>query len=215
MNKLVGYSKGQATAIMGIVLGAVLLFIGLFMVSIVNEVTPESTLKDYGYTTVTNSSSSGYINTSHNGTHSLTIGTIVSISGETPEKTLTIKAENTDSTDRDFDVYVNGVNVSRVTAKNLTNTTTTISNINWVANAKNNITYIATVNVGEDLRVLQATAKYPSSKVDSDWGSINTTLISTMGTIFSVLGLVLIVIALAIAIGALKGTMVGGGKPVA
>jgi len=215
MNKLVKCSKGQATAIMGIVLGAVLLFIGLFMVSIVNEVTPESTLKDYGYTTVTNSSSSGYINTSQNGTHSLTIGTIVSISGETPEKTLTIKAENTDSTDRDFDVYVNGVNVSRVTATNLTNTTVTLSNINWVANAKNNITYVATVNVGKDLRVLQATAKYPSSKVDSDWGSINTTLISTMGTIFSVLGLVLIVIALAIAIGALKGTMVSGGKPVA
>jgi len=31
-----------------------------------------------------------------------------------------------------------------------------------------------------------------------------------MGTIFSVLGLVLIVVALALAIGALKGSMIGG-----
>jgi len=40
-------------------------------------------------------------------------------------------------------------------------------------------------------------------------------LVSTTGTIFSVLGLVLIVVALALAIGALKGSMIGGGRPTA
>jgi hypothetical protein len=49
----------------------------------------------------------------------------------------------------------------------------------------------------------------------SDFYGTKNSLISTMGTIFSVLGLVLIVVALAMAIGALKGSMIGGGRPVA
>ena len=49
----------------------------------------------------------------------------------------------------------------------------------------------------------------------SDFVDTKTGLISTMGTVFSVLGLVLIVIALALAISALKGSMIGGGRPVA
>lgn len=50
---------------------------------------------------------------------------------------------------------------------------------------------------------------------ESDFVDTKTGLISTMGTVFSVLGLVLIVIALALAISALKGSMIGGGRPVA
>jgi len=215
MKIITKFSKGQATAIMGIVLGIVLLFVGLFMTSTVSSTTPERILKDYGYTTVTNSSSSGYINTTQNGTHSLTIGNIVSISGETPEKTLTLVAENTDTSNRSFDVYLNGKNISRVVAVASSNTTITISNVDWVANAVNNLTYVAVANTGTDLQVIQASGKYPSSKVDSNWGSINTTLINTVSTIFSVLGLVLIVVGLAFAIGTLRGTMAGGGRPVA
>ena len=49
----------------------------------------------------------------------------------------------------------------------------------------------------------------------SDFADTKSGLISTMGTVFSVLGLVLIVIALALAIGALKGSMIGGGRPMA
>lgn len=49
----------------------------------------------------------------------------------------------------------------------------------------------------------------------SDFADTKTSLIATMGTIFSVLGLVLIVVALALAIGALKGSMIGGRAPTA
>jgi uncharacterized membrane protein len=48
---------------------------------------------------------------------------------------------------------------------------------------------------------------YPSSADSTQFGTIQTSMITTMGTVFSVLGLVLIVIALAMAIGSLKGTM--------
>ena len=211
-----GYSKGQAEAISGIIIGAVLLFVGLFMVSAVSEVTSESTLKEYRYTTVTNSTDSVSINTTLNGTHKLTIGTIVSISGDTPDKTLTVIANNSDTSNKTITVYLNDVSIGTfVAVKSVADTSKTFTGLTWVANTINNLTYVSAGNTGDDLNIESAVGKYPSSKVDSSFGDINTSLISTMGTVFSVLGLVLIVIALALAIGALKGSMIGGGQPVA
>ena len=208
------YSKGQAEAISGIIVGAVLLFVGLFMVATVSNITPESTLKDYGYTTATNSTDLT-IDVTSNGTHKVTIGTIVSITGETASSLLTTIVDNQNGTNS-FTVYVllNDASLGTITATNNTITTQQFTSVNWVTGSVNKLTYV-TNNAESEVFVNSSASYYPSSKVDTDFGDINTSIISTMGTVFSVLGLVLIVIALALAIGALKGSMVGGGRPVA
>ena len=208
------YSKGQAEAISGIIVGAVLLFVGLFMVATVSNITPESTLKDYGYTTATNSTDLT-IDVTSNGTHKVTIGTIVSITGETASSLLTTIVDNQNGTNS-FTVYVllNDVSLGTITATNNTITTQQFSDVNWVTGSVNTLTYVSN-NVGSEVFVNSSASYYPSSKVDTGFGDINTSTISTMGTVFSVLGLVLIVIALALAISALKGSMIGGGRPVA
>ena len=58
------------------------------------------------------------------------------------------------------------------------------------------------------LFVISAVSDATAINNSSDFYGVQQTLVSTVGTIFSVLGLVLIVVALAIAIGALKGFMV-------
>ena len=207
------FSKGQVEALTGIVLGAVLLFVGLFMISTISSATPESTLKDYGYTTVTNSTALT-LNGSVNQTQNLAIGTLVSISGETSDKTLVIKANNTHATDTfNLKVYLNGNLKATETLPNNTVTTLTYTDVNWVASATNNVT-LNSNTTSSDVEIISSVGKYPSSKADSNWGSINTSIISTIGTVFSVLGLVLIVIALAVAIGVINSSMIGG-KPVA
>ena len=208
------FSKGQAEAISGIVIGAVMLFIGLFMISAVSSATPEDTLKEYGYTTVTNSTDLT-LNGSTNQTHNLAIGALVSIEGVTPDKTITTTVDNQNATTNfTVNVYLNGVALDTINALNGTTTTGSYTAVDWVASATNNLTY-NTNNTNSEVFINSTAGVYPSSKTDTEWGSINTTIISTVGTIFSVLGLVLIVIALALAIGALRGSMIGGGRPVA
>jgi len=49
VNKL-GFSKGQAEAISGIIIGAVMLFIGLFMISAVSDATSIDNTSDFAST---------------------------------------------------------------------------------------------------------------------------------------------------------------------
>lgn len=208
------YSKGQVEAISGIVIGAVLLFVGLFMVSLVSSATPENILKDYAYTTVTNSTDLT-LNISVNQTHQLVIGALVSIDAETPDKTITTAVDNQNTTSNlTVNVYLNTGSLGTINALNGTTTTGIFTSVSWADSRTNNVTYYITEN-RSDVFINSSVGYYPSSKVDSEWGSTNTSIISTVGTIFSVLGLALIIIALAIAIGALKGTMVSGRTPIA
>ena len=202
--------KGDVQSVaMAIVVTVVVLFVGIFMITQVADVTPESSLKVYGYTTVTNSTDSGWINTTNNGTQSLVIGTLVSIEGETPTKTLKITAENTDTTNRTFTVYLNDVSLGTLLAVKSTNTTKTFTEVSWVTDSVNNLTYGNTINVDEDLSVTEAVGIYPSSKADSDMGSVQTSLVASTSVIYNILILVLIIVGLAVAIGYLSGF---GGK---
>ena len=65
------------------------------------------------------------------------------------------------------------------------------------------------------LFMISAVSDATSINNTSSFYSVQNGLISTMGTVFSVLGLVLIVVALAVAIGALRGSMMGGSAPTA
>lgn len=195
--------KGELTSLaLGVVTAIVMLFVGLYTFSMVTEIPEESVYKDYVYTTVTNSTALT-VNTTQNGTHSLSIGALATIEGETPTKTITTTIENTDTSNITVNVYLNGASLGSVKAIAGANTTKTFSDVAWVANTVNNVTYEATYT-GTKLKVLSTAGKYPSGKTDTSFGAINTNLTTKTKTIYDVLILVVIITALGVAIWVLK-----------
>jgi len=189
---------------LGVVIAIVALYMGLYMISQVSSVQDESVLKDYSYTTITNSTQLT-LNNSINQSHALSIGAFASIDGETPIKTLKAVINNTNAnTDFVVNVYLNTVSLGTITAENNTVTEKTFDNVNWVESAVNNVTY-NTNTTSADVFVESSTAKYPSGKTDTDFGKINTSLTTNISTIFDVMILVIIIFALGVAIGVLKG----------
>ena len=119
-----------------------ILFIGIFTISTIYNLTAPGDISSYVYASSSNSSAS-YLNSTINATHKLSIGAISSlISGVTPTKSLTTTVSNYNATD-DFTVtaYLNNVSLGSFTAVKNTNTTHTFNNLAFVANAANNITY--------------------------------------------------------------------------
>ena len=200
--------KGNASAVvLAVVVALTLLFVGMYMLDKINSLQAEKDLYDYVYTTVTNSTEI-QVNNTNPGTHILTIGDIATIEGETAEKTLTAKIQNTDTSDISVDVYLNDNKLGTVTATAGTNTTATFENVNWIANSDNVINFTTTYT-GTGLKILETSGKYPSDKALTNIGRINTDLITNTKTVFSIIILVITISALAIAIGVLRGT--GGG----
>jgi hypothetical protein len=207
------YSKGQAEAISGIIIGAVLLFVGLFMVASVSDALPASQVHEFVYTTATNATDLT-LNGSINSTNSIYVTDIATITGLTADKTLVITYDNENATKSwNISVWLNGNALATIRTTNNTAGTATYTDVAWVV-GRNNLTF-QTDNALEEVFINNTAGTYPSSTTSNEFGTMQTSLISTMGTIFSVLGLVLIVVALAMAIGALKGSMIGGGQPVA
>jgi len=204
--------KGSLSAVvLAVVVALTMLFVGLYMTSKVNSLQAEKDLYDYVYTTVTNTTEL-QVNNTNPGTHTLTIGDIATIEGETAEKVLTTKIQNTDTSDISVDVYLNDNKLGTVTATAGTNTTATFENVNWIANSDNVVNFTTTYT-GTGLKILETSGKYPSDKALTTIGRINSDLITNTKTIFSIVVLVVIISALAIAIGVLKGA--GGGTTTA
>jgi hypothetical protein len=204
--------KGDLSALaMGVIIAMVMMFMGVYMIFIVSDIPGEGAYKDYAYTTTTNATDTGWINSTLNGTHKLTIGAIVSIEGETPDKTLTVIANNSDTSNKTITVYLNDVSIGTVLAiASTADTTKTFTEVNWVANTVNNLTFTATSNSGNDLNVESSAAKYPSSKPDNSFGAIITDLVTSTATVYNVLILVIVITALGVAIAVLRGFGQGG-----
>ena len=148
----------------------------------------ESAYMDYIYSTKTNTTATGYINTSVNGTQTLMIGDIADIiRGETIIKTLNITAENTDTTNRIITVYLNSVVLGNMTAINQSNSTTLFEDVNFVQNSKNILTYVPVANTGEDLKILNVTGVYPSGRKDVKFDGIMSLLVSVLSIIIVVI----------------------------
>ena len=125
---------------LGIVVTIVALFVGIFMISEVSSVIPDSQLYDYVYSTVTNNTKLT-LNNSVNQTHSLSIGSIASIDGKTPEKILTIKVNNTATSNiYSLKIYLNAQLIATENLPNNTVSTFSYENVNIVENAVNNVT---------------------------------------------------------------------------
>lgn len=186
------------------------LFIGIFIVVVLVDVIPESSLKDYAYTTTANTSV-GYTNGTTNVTHNLTVADIVTIAGEaTPDKTLTAVVDNANTTDSyTVTAYLNGASLGSFTASNNTATTNIFTSVPFTANSVNTVLYTSD---GDDelLYVNSTTVKYPSSKADTGFGTISNDLTSKTGTVYKVLILVLVVVALVVTMRYLK---FGQGSP--
>ena len=184
---------------LGIVVTIVALFVGIFMISEVSSVIPDSQLYDYVYSTVTNNTKLT-LNNSVNQTHSLSIGSIASIDGKTPEKILTIKVNNTATSNiYSLKIYLNAQLIATENLPNNTVSTFSYENVNIVENAVNNVTMNSNTT-SADVDVLSSSIKYPSDKITTSFGDIHTGLVTNTGTIYNILVLVLIIIGLAVAI---------------
>jgi hypothetical protein len=140
------YSKGQVEAISGIIIGAVLLFVGLYMVASVSNALPAGTVSEYTYSTATNGTD--VILNASNQTIIAYAGTIPSISGVLPvDESVTVTFSSLSLTNRTAYVYLNDVLASTVTVVASANgytptiTTAVIDGI-YVGSNGNNITYV-------------------------------------------------------------------------
>jgi hypothetical protein len=120
----------------------VLLFFGIYMTSTISDsLFPESSLYDFSYATLTNSTSQ-QINTTLNASYSFDIGTFADdIEWATPRKEITTSVLNTNTSAQTVTVYLNDVSVGSFSAAGSTTTAHTFSSVAWVESATNNVTY--------------------------------------------------------------------------
>ncbi len=120
----------------------VLLFFGIYATSIISDsLFPESSLYDFSYATLTNSTSQ-QINTTLNASYSFDIGTFADdIEGATPRKEITTSVLNTNTSAQSVTVYLNDASIGSFSAAGSTTTTHTFSSVGWVESAQNNVTY--------------------------------------------------------------------------
>ena len=181
----------------------VLLFVGIFMISMVSGLLAEDTIYDYTYTTATNSTDIN-IDSSANASYTLTITDIASIQNSDPVKTITVILDNQDSSDYTVTGWLNGVSLGDVTAENNTNTTNSFSDVSFVENADNNITFSSTAGVTSNLTSSSLATTYPSSRGYTGMGSVWANLVTNVSTIYSVNILLVVVALLAVALGAIQ-----------
>ena len=199
-SKRKGNFSGVATESISVI---VLLFVGIFMISLVSDLQAENTLYDYTYTTATNSTDIT-INSSLNASYTLTITDIASIQDSDPVKTITVILDNQDSGDYTVTGWLNDVSLGTVTAENNTNTTNTFSTVSFVEDADNNITISSTAGAASNLTSSSLTTKYPATREYTSMGSIWSNLTTSVGTIYSVNILLVIVALLAVALAAIN-----------
>lgn len=185
--------------VLGAVVAVVMLFVGIFMVSEVAGVTPEDQLLDYTYTTVTNSTDLTGLNSSDQD-HGISIGVFADeIENKDYNHELTSNVTNSDSAEHTVNVSVEGTQVGQITVPASDSAEKTFEDISYTENATNTITYSSGVS-SDVLTVKYSEGDYASGQEDSDFGSIQSTLIDNTSTVYSILVLALIIIVLAIAI---------------
>lgn len=200
---------------LGVVVAIVCLFIGLYAISLVNDLKDPSDFYDYSYTTASNTSTQT-LQTGTNATHKLTIGTLYTIAGEAaPTKTLTFNVTSAAAIlDYNVSVFLNGAFLDTFMIQNGTTEKNSVSAVSWVSGQINNITYESSAAAG-NLTTLKTYGVYPSGRTANDWGSISDNLITNTGTTYDVMILVIIVVALGVAIAVLRGFGGHSGTPTA
>lgn len=120
----------------------VLLFFGIYATSIISDsLFPESSLYDFSYATLTNSTSQ-QINTTLNASYSFDIGTFADdIEETTPRKEITTSILNTNTSAQTVTVYLNDASIGSFSAAGDATTSHTFSSVAWVESAQNNVTY--------------------------------------------------------------------------
>jgi uncharacterized membrane protein len=201
-------SEGSIAApLMSIVVGVVLLFVGIFMVSLVSNVGDAYYTEDV-YTTTTNSTLLT-INMTLNQTkwHLITVADAYSLATITAHVSNTAAKASPGGT---LTVLQNGVSLGTITVP-ITGTNesdTAFTGVTLTENAVLNLSYRATAGTGtENVYVNSTAVYYANDNVNTDMGDIKDSLVTNTATIFTVLGLVLIVAGLAMAITSLKDSI--------
>lgn len=210
------YSKGQISNLaLGVVTTIVTLFVGLFMIDSVSEIQSESSLYDYAYTTV-NNTTTGSINTSVTLTHQVSIGDIVSIEDEAAaRRTIDVFVTNNTAHPDNINVTLNGESLGTFALGNSATTLQRFDNVGWIKNTINNIT-VGTVNTTNSfVTVNYTTSAYASGKTNTNIGNVFTNLTTSTGAVYDVITLVVIIFALGMAIGVLSRFTGGPSAPVA
>lgn len=175
-----------------------LLAIGImvFILATIVGFFPISQLKDYTYSTATNSTYR-VVNVSDNQTQYVYLGTLASISGETPIETLIVTVNNTNTTDATIGLYINGVLHSNLIATNSTTTNSTRDVYGYLVAGTNNITFKTTVAYGKSVNVTATYWTYPSGTYNTEGGQGSTFDIFTSGTMQVVAILIALIIVIA------------------
>ena len=202
-----GRSDGQISGpIAGLIVGVVILFVGLFAISVVSDVVPGLT-ENAPLTTVSNSTAIAAGGTG-NDTYFMTVGTIVDSTADY----ITVTISNTTDGQNNIsvgaltvNVSLNKVNIANIALPNVTtDSVTNITTITLVPSALNNISFGNENLQANETRIVSALLVYAETTENTRMGNISDGLITTTGTIFSVLGLVIIVVALSMAIQSLR-----------
>jgi hypothetical protein len=208
--------KGELSGLaLGVVVAVVCLFIGLYAISLVNNLKDDSDFYDYSYTIASNTTTQT-VQTGTNATHKLTIGAFETIENEaTATKSLLFNVTSAAAAlDYNISVFIDDVFADTFMITHGTTESNTVSSVSWVASNVNNITYETAAPAG-NLTTLKSYATYPSGRTANDWGTISDNMVTNTGTIYDVMILVIIVVALGVAIAVLRGFGGHGGTPTA
>ena len=170
-----------------------LIVIGFISIGVIANIMPESSIKNYTYST-NNNATVVVCNTSLNNSqfHYLTLPT--AIRNLAPTETLQINFTSTDTSDRVVTPYLNGVSLGAVTviasADGTTpnSTSTTVTGINF-RNGANNITFVTAANVGNDVNATVSTSTYGATvyNIAGRAGGFYDTVVGGFSTIAMVL----------------------------
>lgn len=193
-----GRSDGQVSGpLAGLVVGVVVLFVGLFVVSTVSDAIPG--LQINAFTTASNTTAILTGSVAGNNTYGITVGHIVDIT----EDYIVVSVRNTtDNPAYNINVSLNKIHIRNI-AVPVSSSVTNITGVTLISSAINNLTF-GNETTPNSTMIVNASIVYASSLVNTDMGDISDSLVTSTGTIFSVLGIVIIIVALTMAIQSLQ-----------
>lgn len=192
-----------AKPLMAVILGVVMMFVGIFLVSSVADVFPANSLYQTGAT----SNTSPVIQFSGTNTSNQTI--TVSTNA-TPTADLLVHIVNTTGVPSGtVQVLFNDVVIGNVTIPSVA----TVSTIHvTLVSGLNRISYYNGGQINNITNISQSELVYlDTSNLTALTGNVYTSTVNTTGTIFAILGLVLIIVGLAFAIRSIND-FAGGGE---
>jgi len=211
--------KGQLSNLaLGVIVAVAVLFIGLYAIAKVAPLVPENELWAYGYSTSTNITTE-YVNQSRTDTRrfNLTVADIKNL--DDSSRKITIATANfNDSLAMRFNASLNSVFLGYWDVPANTNYTKIYNASNFEDGFNSSAGGLYRLNTiavtsnssikGDAIKqsdVMNVSLYYPSSRVDGNFGSVYSSLITNVGTTYDVMILVIIVVSLGVAIAVLKG----------